>query len=78
MAGARLELVDVLDGAQVDGVHGKAVESVGRQSDDLAALQRIDHVGDEVWLGLVRMNTKNFGVQRESSPSGEGIACRRG
>ncbi len=63
MARARLEVVDVVHGAQVHRVHGEAVEGVGGQRDHLAALQAFNDERDQVRLRLVRMDTKNFSVQ---------------
>jgi hypothetical protein len=60
VAGAGLELVDVLDGAEVDGIDGEAIEGVGGQCDDLAAPQAFGHLLDKKRLRLIRMNAKEF------------------
>ena len=57
---AALEPVDALDGMQIYGVHGEAVESVGGQGDDVTLAQARDNVVDPVWLGLIGMDAQDF------------------
>ena len=61
--GAGLELVDAVDGAEIDRVDGEAVEGIGRERDDVAAVEAGDDVADERGFGLVGMNTECFGRQ---------------
>jgi len=63
VTGAGFQLVDVLDGAEIDGVDGEAIEGVGGERNDVAALQRLDDLGYQVGLRFVRMNTKDFSDQ---------------
>ena len=58
MAGARLHLVDAVDGAQVDGIDSQAVESVGGQRGNLAGGERADNPRDQFRFGFVRMDTE--------------------
>src|SRR5216683_1430493 len=63
MAGAGLELVDALDGPEIDRVDGEAVERVRGKGDDMAAVEAGGDVTDQRGLGLVGMDTKGFGRQ---------------
>jgi len=67
-----------VDGLEIDGVDGEAVEGVGGKSDDIAVVEACDDVIDERWLGLVGMNTESFGRQiwllcRLAGPLGPGL-----
>ncbi len=48
--GARLELENAFDGVEIERVGGKAVESVGGNGDDAAALDEAGRVVDDVPL----------------------------
>jgi hypothetical protein len=63
VAGAGFELVDAVDGLEIDWIDGEAVEGVGRESDDVTAVEAGDDVVDERGLGLFGMNTEGFGDQ---------------
>ena len=63
VAGAGFDLVDAVDGAQIDGVDGEAVKGVGRERDDVAAIKARDDVVDERWFGFVGVDTESFGRQ---------------
>ena len=63
MAGAGFEFVDTVDGAEIDGVDGKTVEGVGGEGHDVAAVETGDDLIDELGLGLVGMDTKDFSRQ---------------
>ena len=64
VTGAGLQVVDVVDRAQVHGIDREAVEGVGWQGDNLAAVAAVGHVGDQCGLRLVRMYAKHLSVQR--------------
>ena len=68
VARAGLELVDAIDGAEVYGVDGETVEGVGGQGCDLAVVEAVNDVGDEVGFGLVRMDAEHFGDQGRRGP----------
>jgi hypothetical protein len=53
----------VLHRAQVHRIDGQTVKGVCRQSDNVAAPQRLNHLPNEVRLRLVRMNAKYFSDQ---------------
>jgi hypothetical protein len=79
VAGASFELVDAVDGLEIDGVNGEAVEGVGGKSDDVAVVEACDDVIDERWFWLVGVNAESFGRQiwllwRLAGPLGAGGA----
>ena len=83
MAGAGLDVVDAVDGPEIDRVDGEAVEGVGGKRDDVAGVEAGDDVIDELWFGFVGMNTESLGRQiwllcRFAGPLGAGAAklCR--
>src|ERR1035437_8589391 len=63
VAGTGLDLVDAVDGAEIDGVDGESVEGVGGERGDIAGGETLDHVGDEVRLGVLRMDAEGLGRQ---------------
>jgi len=60
VAGAGLDLVDAIDGAEIDGVDCESVEGVGGESDDITAVEAVGDVGDERRLGFVGMDSESF------------------
>jgi hypothetical protein len=67
MTGAGLDVVDAVDGVEIDGIDGQAVEGVGRQGDNVAGVQAVDDDVDEFGFGLVGMDVKGFGRQMSRS-----------
>ena len=63
VAGAGFEVVDAVDGAEVYGVDGEAVERVGGERGDFAFLQAVDDVADEVGFGFVGVDAEHFSDQ---------------
>ena len=66
VTGAGFELVDAVDGVEIDGVDGETVKSVGRERDDVAAVETVGDVLDERRLRFVGMNTESFSGQCDS------------
>ena len=58
--GASFEVVDTIDGLEVDRVDGEAVKGVGGKGDDVAAVEAGDDVFDERWFWFVGMNAESF------------------
>jgi hypothetical protein len=67
VAGAGFELVDAVDGGEIDRVDGEAVEGVGGQGDDVAAVEAVGYIANERWLGIVGMDADGFGRQNSGS-----------
>lgn len=64
MARARLDVVDAIDGVEIDWVDGETVEGVGRQGDAVAGIERLSDEFYERGLGLVGVDAKDLGRQR--------------
>jgi len=63
VAGARFEIVDTLDGAEIDGVDGETIEGARGQRDYVAAVEAADDLIDELGLGFVGMDEESFSRQ---------------
>jgi hypothetical protein len=63
VAGPGFELVDAIDGVEIDRIDGEAVKSVSRERDDVAAVETVGDILDERRLRLVGMDTESFGGQ---------------
>ncbi len=63
MTSTGFELVDALDGAEIDWVDGEAIEGVGWERDDVTGVEAGDDIVDQCWLGFVGMNAECFGRQ---------------
>jgi hypothetical protein len=78
VAGAGFEIVDALDGAEIDGVYGEAVEGARRQRDDVAAVEAGDDLVDELGFGFVGVNEEGFSRQSLAPvPSEDGVAFEK-
>jgi len=69
VAGAVFEVVDAVDGAEIYGIDGEAVEGVGGQGDDLTGVEALGYVVDEGGLGFVGIDAEKFCGQGVCSPS---------
>jgi hypothetical protein len=56
----RLDPVDLLHGIKVHRVYRQTIESIGRQSDNIALAEAGDDVVDPVRLGFVGMDAQYF------------------
>jgi len=63
---AGLDLVDLLDGMEIDGVDRQPLKGVGRQGDDTAFSQARDDVIDPVRLRFFGMDAQN--LRRQGLP----------
>src|SRR5216683_2601736 len=63
MAGAGFDLVDAVDGLEIDRVDGETVEGVGGQGYDVAAVEAVDDLPDQFGFRLVGMDAEGFGRQ---------------
>lgn len=67
VAGAGFELVDAVDGAEIDRIDGEPVEGVRGQSDNVAVVKTGGNIVDERGLWLVGMDTESF-CRQNSAP----------
>ncbi len=67
VAGAGLEVVDAVDGVQIDRIDGETIEGIGGKGDDIAAVEAGDDGLDVVLLGLVWMNAEDLSRQNGCS-----------
>ena len=63
VAGAGFEVVDAIDGAEIYGIDGEAVEGVSRQGGHFAGVEAINDAGDQCVFGFVGVDAKKFCVQ---------------
>jgi hypothetical protein len=68
VAGSRLDLIDAIDGAQIDRIDREAIKGIGRKSYNLTCVETISYLRDELWFGLIGMNTKRIGRQNPEAP----------
>ena len=60
MPGARLEVVDAVDGAKVYGIDGEAIEGVRGQRNDITAVKALHDAIDVCGFRFVRMDAEKF------------------
>ena len=75
MPGTGFQFVDAVDRAKIDRVDGEAIEGVGGERDDVAAIETVGHVANERGLGLVGMDTEGFCGQCDSCWWGPDPLC---
>jgi len=68
MASTRLKLVDAIDSAKIYRIDSKAIEGVRGKSNHLARMETISYLGDELWFGLIGVDTKRVGRQNREAP----------
>jgi hypothetical protein len=66
VAGARLNLVNTIDRAQVDGVDGKSVKGIGGKGGYVAARQALYNAVDAFGFGFRGVNAEDLGRQKRS------------
>jgi len=59
----RLQLVDTIHRLQIHRIDREAIKSIRRQSDDVAAVQAIDNLADQLWFRLVGVDAECFSRQ---------------
>ena len=58
--GAALDTIKLVDGGEIEGVGGEAVESVGRDGDDTAANEEMSRVSQCIDFRCLRVNAQQF------------------
>lgn len=61
------EVIDAIDGAEINWIDGQTVEGIGRKGDDLTGFQVLDDVIDERRLWFIGVNTEDLSRQRACS-----------